>query len=312
MRAPIDRRQFLRIAGTSLGLGALYQVAPGWASNASAADTARRLAKKNGEAVTPFSFVQLSDPHVGFAGPPNPTGTRAFERAVEVVNALPRQPELIFFTGDLTHDSEEQPERLRRMRRFQQIAGGLRVKARRSVPGEHDAAIDGGALYREVFGETTYSFDHRGVHFVALDNVSRPKPEVGPGAARLAAGRPLPLRAHHPPRGLHAPAAVRPQAGVGMVHPRRRRGDEGALRLRERDGALRPHPPRARARHARLPPRGGALTRSSPSRIRTACRTRSRCPSTPSTRSRTSGRASSAPRPGAPPAALSLAWIRWS
>ena len=180
MKAPIDRRQFLRIAGTSLGVGALYQVAPGWASRASAAETARRLARKNGEAVTPFSFVQLSDTHVGFAGPPNPTGTRAFERAVEVVNALPQQPELIFFTGDLTHDSEEQAERRRRMLRFQEIAGRLRLKARRSVPGEHDAAIDGGALYREVFGETYYAFDHRGVHFVALDNVSRPKPEVGP------------------------------------------------------------------------------------------------------------------------------------
>ena len=45
---------------------------------------------------------------------------------------------------------------------------------------EHDAGIDGGALYREHFGETTYAFDHKGVHFVALDNVSRARPEVGP------------------------------------------------------------------------------------------------------------------------------------
>ena len=206
MRAPIDRRQFLRIAGASLGVGALYQVAPGWASHASAAETARRLARKNGEAVTPFSFVQLSDTHVGFSGPPNPTGTRAFERAVEVVNALPQQPELVFFTGDLTHDSEDQAERRRRMLRFQEIAGKLRVKVRRSVPGEHDAGIDGGALYREVFGETSYSFDHRGVHFVALDNVSRPKPEVGPerlawlraDLSRFAPTTPIVVFTHRP------------------------------------------------------------------------------------------------------------------
>jgi len=47
------------------------------------------------------------------------------------------------------------------------------------VPGEHDAGLDSGALYREFFGETYYSFDHRGVHFIALDNVTRAKPEVG-------------------------------------------------------------------------------------------------------------------------------------
>jgi 3',5'-cyclic AMP phosphodiesterase CpdA len=65
------------------------------------------------------------------------------------------------------------------MRRFKEIAARLRVKAQKTIPGEHDAAVDGGALYREQFGETSYAFDHRGVHFVALDNVSRPKPEVG-------------------------------------------------------------------------------------------------------------------------------------
>lgn len=183
MSHPIDRRSFLRIAGMSLGAGALYRVAPALAGPAGR-DTARRLARANGEAVTPFSFVQLSDAHVGFHGPPNPTGTRAFERAVEVVNGLAEQPELVLFTGDLTHDAEGRGERLARMRRFQQLAGGLRVKERHTVPGEHDAAIDGGALYREVFGDTSYAFDHRGVHFVALDNVSRPKPEIG--AERLA------------------------------------------------------------------------------------------------------------------------------
>ena len=35
-------------------------------------------------------------------------------------------------------------------------------------------------MYSEFFKETCYSFDHRGVHFIALDNVSRAKPEVGP------------------------------------------------------------------------------------------------------------------------------------
>jgi hypothetical protein len=180
MNRPIDRRTFLRISAASIGFGALYRVAPAWAASGLAGDTMRRMAAKNGEGLTPFSFVQLSDTHVGFQGPPNPTGTKAFERAVEIVNGLAKPPELILFTGDLTHDSEVQSERVDRMRRFKEIAGRLKVKVQKMIPGEHDAGIDGGALYRETFGETFYSFDHRGVHFVALDNVSRPKPEVGP------------------------------------------------------------------------------------------------------------------------------------
>jgi 3',5'-cyclic AMP phosphodiesterase CpdA len=180
MAKPIDRRTFLRIASVSLGIGALHRVAPAWAASGASDDTSRRLRSRNGEAVTPFTFVQLSDMHVGFSGPPNPTGTRAFERAVEIVNALPKAPDLILFTGDLTHDSEDQNERTARMQRFLEISGRLKVKTRRLVPGEHDAGLDGGALFREHFGNSSYAFDHKGVHFVALDNVSRALPEVGP------------------------------------------------------------------------------------------------------------------------------------
>jgi hypothetical protein len=176
----IDRRTFLRLTGMSLGAGALYRVGPALAATGLAGETARQLERKNGEAVRPFSFVQLSDTHVGSGPPLNPGGTSGFERAVEVVNRLPEPPDLILFTGDLTHDSEEPGEPARRMKRFQEIAGRLDVRTQRAVPGEHDAGLDGGVLFREVFGETHYAFDHRGVHFVALDNVSRAKPEVGP------------------------------------------------------------------------------------------------------------------------------------
>ena len=119
MASPFDRRSFLKIVGASLGYGALYRVAPALAAGAPGEAFARQLARANGEAVTPFSFVQLSDTHVGFSGPPNPTGTAAFERAVEIVNRLPQAPDLVLFTGDLTHDTEEPGEHAARMRRFQ-------------------------------------------------------------------------------------------------------------------------------------------------------------------------------------------------
>jgi 3',5'-cyclic AMP phosphodiesterase CpdA len=178
--AMIDRRTFLRITGLSLGAGALYRVAPALATDPAGASVARSQLLANGEAVAPFSFVQLSDTHVGFAGPPNPTGVAAFERAVAMVNGLSPRPDFVLFTGDLTHDSEAPGEPAARMRRFRELAAGLAVSRQHAVPGEHDAGMDGGALFREFFGETSYAFDHKGVHFIALDNVSRARPEVGP------------------------------------------------------------------------------------------------------------------------------------
>ena len=91
------------------------------------------------------------------------------------------------------------------MRRFREIAERIHLPFR-TIPGEHDAGIDGGALYREVFGETSYAFDHKGVHFVALDNVSRAKPEVGPelvewlrrDLARYAISTPIIVFTHRP------------------------------------------------------------------------------------------------------------------
>ncbi|HEY1252279.1 MAG TPA: metallophosphoesterase [Thermoanaerobaculia bacterium] len=177
-----DRRRFLKIAGVSLGAGALYSVAAPALGEGAAGRFMELLRKKNGERPTPFSFVQFSDTHVGFDGPADPLGTQAFERAVDMVNALPERPDLVLFTGDLTHDSEKPGEHADRMRLFKKIAGRLTVPFR-VVPGEHDAALDGGTLFRDAFGETHYSFDHRGVHFIALDNVSLGKPAVG--AAQL-------------------------------------------------------------------------------------------------------------------------------
>jgi 3',5'-cyclic AMP phosphodiesterase CpdA len=161
---------------------------------------------KTGEAPKPFSFVQLSDTHVGFSGAPMPLGTRAFEEAVRTINALPEQPDLILFTGDLIHDSEDPGEHAARMKKFQEIAGGLNVKNIKLIPGEHDAGLDGGKLFRDVFGETHYSFDHKGVHFVALDNVSQAKPEVGTAQiewlkkdlSRFDASAPIVLFTHRP------------------------------------------------------------------------------------------------------------------
>ena len=49
----------------------------------------------------------------------------------------------------------------------------------RFMPGEHDASLDHGEAFKEFFGATHYTFDHKGVHFIALDNVSDPARALG-------------------------------------------------------------------------------------------------------------------------------------
>ena len=186
MTDSVDRRGFLKIAGSTLGFGALYRFAPALGGTRGRRALRRRArTPQRGGADAVHVRPALRHPR-RTQGPQNPLGTRAFELAVDAINALPSRPELALFTGDLTHDSEDAGEHADRMRQFRKIAAGLKVPLVRFVPGEHDAGLDGGALFRDAFGESSYSFDHRGVHFVALDNVSRGKPSIGEDQLALA------------------------------------------------------------------------------------------------------------------------------
>jgi predicted MPP superfamily phosphohydrolase len=109
-----------------LGIGVLYSALP-IAARGEAGEMMRWLGKQNGEQMTPFSFLQLSDAHVGFNGPPDPLGTKAFERAVEMINAPPSTPDLVLFTGDLTHDTEQKDVHAQRMKQFQDICKRMKV-----------------------------------------------------------------------------------------------------------------------------------------------------------------------------------------
>ena len=153
-----------------------------------------------------FYFVQLSDTHWGFSGPPNPDARNTLKHAVAAVNALAEQPDFIVFTGDLTHTTDDPGERRKRLGEFRDIVSALKVKNVRFMPGEHDAALDRGAAFKEFFGETFYSFDHKGVHFVALDNVSDPGARIGDeqlawlaqDLAKRPAKSPIVLLTHRP------------------------------------------------------------------------------------------------------------------
>jgi len=132
-----------------------------------------------GQKYDDFYFVQLSDSHWGFQGAPNPDAKGTLKKAVAAVNSLNEQPDFIVFTGDLTHTTDDPKERRRRLAQFKEIVSELKVKDIRFMPGEHDASLDNGEAYKEFFGKTHYTFDHKGVHFIALDNVSDPRASLG-------------------------------------------------------------------------------------------------------------------------------------
>ena len=127
-----------------------------------------------------FHFVQMSDTHWGFNGPKaNPEAKTTLPKAIGLVNALKEQPDFVVFTGDLTHTTDDPQERRKRMGEFKDLIKQLKVQNIRLMPGEHDASLDKGAAFKEFFGETHYTFDHKGVHFIVLDNVSDPAAQLG-------------------------------------------------------------------------------------------------------------------------------------
>ncbi len=162
-----DRRDALRLAG----LGGMV-----WASSlAGCAGFAATSRQKD------FSFVQLSDIHWGYGNPKvNPEPRQALLRAIAATNALEQQPDFVVFTGDLTQTTDDPKLRRARLREFKELASGLKVPNVRFFAGEHDAALDRGEAYLEVFGGAlNYTFDHQGVHFIVLDNTSQPAPVLG-------------------------------------------------------------------------------------------------------------------------------------
>ncbi|MDR3518023.1 MAG: metallophosphoesterase [Azospirillaceae bacterium] len=191
MTLEINRKDFLRLAGLG-GVVFAFSLGP-WG---------RALAAAGQD----FFFVQMTDSHWGFEGPPNPEARNTLKRAVAAVNALEQQPDFIMFTGDLTHAAEDDKERQRRMMEFKSIVADLKVKDVRFIPGENDAGLDNGEMYKSLFGAGSYSFDHKGLHFVALDNVSDPNGVLGDDQlqwltadlARYDKAQPIVVFAHRP------------------------------------------------------------------------------------------------------------------
>ena len=162
----VDRRSFLTCMAWA-GTGLLWTMAGGVPTSKLFAATPKGL---EAHAVSGFSFVQISDSHIGFHKAANPDVTGTLRLALEKINQLPMTPDLLLHTGDITHSSK--PEEFDAA---SQLIRTARAGENFYVPGEHDIADDGGSLYLERFGKGTqgrgwYSFTHKGVHFVGLNN----------------------------------------------------------------------------------------------------------------------------------------------
>ena len=159
----IDRRGFLKCMAWA-GTGVLWTMSGGLLSSKILGATADTAAGD-------FSFVQISDSHIGFNKDANKDVIGTLQKAIAKINSLPKPPDFILHTGDLSHLSEaEEFDALEQ--NLKQIKTGHIFY----VPGEHDVLSDNGAQYRERFGKSTlgsgwYSFDKNGVHFIGLVNV---------------------------------------------------------------------------------------------------------------------------------------------
>src|SRR6478672_9396395 len=159
----IDRRGFLKCMAWA-GTGVLWTMSGGVLTSKLLGATAPLI---GGD----FSFVQISDSHIGFNKDANKDVIGTLHKAIAKINALPAPPDFVLHTGDLTHLSEAEE-----FDALDQNLKSIKTGQIFYVPGEHDVISDNGAQYRERFGKGSqgsgwYSMDHKGVHFVGLVNV---------------------------------------------------------------------------------------------------------------------------------------------
>ena len=170
----VDRRGFLECMAWA-GTGVLWMMTGGIMKSYGMSQLIEKGTGKLKEGLVipkaDFSFVQISDSHIGFTKPANPDVVGTLQATIDKINAMPSAPSFVLHTGDLTH--------LAQADEFDTLDQSLKsVKTEKIfyVPGEHDFT-DNGKLYLERFGKGTkgdgwYSFDANGVHFIGLNNVT--------------------------------------------------------------------------------------------------------------------------------------------
>jgi 3',5'-cyclic AMP phosphodiesterase CpdA len=158
----VDRRQALECMIWA-GTGVLWTLSGGVPKSA--------LLGTAQAAETGFSFLQISDSHVGFDKPANPNALGTLNEAIDKIVAMPAKPAFMIHTGDISHLSKA-----KQFDDADQVIGRAKLDVH-YVPGEHDMIDENnGKAYLERYGKNAkgagwYSFDQQGVHFIGLVNV---------------------------------------------------------------------------------------------------------------------------------------------
>jgi 3',5'-cyclic AMP phosphodiesterase CpdA len=162
----VDRRGFLKCMAWA-GTGMLWTASGGVLASKILSPTSASAET----ASATFSFVQISDSHIGFNKPANTNVVGTLQQAIARINALSQPPDFILHTGDLTHLAD--PEEFDTLDQLLKTARAGQVFY---VPGEHDIINDNGKEFLARHGKGTkgngwFSFEQHGVHFVGLVNV---------------------------------------------------------------------------------------------------------------------------------------------
>ena len=155
----LDRRRFLGFAGQA-GVATITARAIGINLGLVEILSAESTSKQK---VAPFSFAIITDSHLFSA--PNHRFDRQLEAAVDQVNSLPQQPDFLVYTGDIAQNGKED-----QLVKGRKILSKLKMPIK-YIPGEHDWYLDMGAAWKGMFGSETWSFNHKGVHFIGLNGI---------------------------------------------------------------------------------------------------------------------------------------------
>jgi 3',5'-cyclic-AMP phosphodiesterase len=156
----LNRRSFLKVSAAAMGAVAAKGLLPPFSFFPVRVAGAATGSGK----VESFRFAYISDSHL-YEKDLNDRFVRSLLRAVDDVNNLDPQPDFVFYGGDLAQLGEVSQL---------ELGAGILKNLKRPVKmmvGEHDWYLDLGAKWRALFGEPTYSWDYKGIHFVTLNSV---------------------------------------------------------------------------------------------------------------------------------------------
>ena len=165
---PLSRRGALKCMAWA-GTGVLWTVSGGIPRSFGLEGSAQAASAAS------FSFVQISDSHIGFNKDANPDVVATLREAIARINGQSVPPAFVIHTGDITHLSKPAQFDL-----AAEVLKEIKVPVF-YVPGEQDFLDGDAGGYLARYGKGTkgkgwYSFDHGGVHFLALVNVVDLKP----------------------------------------------------------------------------------------------------------------------------------------